>query len=284
MERARCEVQLIAEPWSVGSREPPTMMWRRATCHRTPLSHRGLSFMPADARFKDIIARSLDMQQVKMRETHSTGRGLYFCGPHAEMGSLLIRPTTPIAQCAADKGELYEKLIAQLILKSCQGQDQDDIKVLLSLLAFPSNLLTMHRSAEEEAKVKRSIAEVIRIVNASTTQFELVALDEQQYLQYWGILYLNAIRSATPSHLSLYGVLSLLNHSCSPTVGLRFDDQGRAGAVALGTMLPGTQLTVNYIEVQAAKEKWTKKQQRQYLYEQYGIHCTSSAACVCKRG
>ena len=112
------------------------------------------------------------------------------------------------------------------------------------------------------------------------------AVGSAAYLRLWGVLFLNAIRSPADGDLHLYGAVSLVNHSCFPTCALRFDAPG-AGAVSVVVRGPaalgaGTQATIDYVEGQAGRERWSKKKRKRHLHDNYGIVCTMDpSTCSC---
>ena len=104
------------------------------------------------------------------------------------------------------------------------------------------------------------------------------------YIRLWGALYLNAIRSS-PTSIHLYGNVSLINHSCFPTVACDIhptDGTANIMVVQKNGIKMGQQLTFDYVVGQSVWENWTQKQKQDYLFQNYGITCTGNqSTCTC---
>ena len=104
------------------------------------------------------------------------------------------------------------------------------------------------------------------------------------YIRLWGALYLNAIRSSSTS-IHLYGNVSLINHSCHPTVACDINPiDGTANIIVVQKqgMKMGQQLTFDYVVGQAVWENWNFVQKQEYLIQNYGIVCTGNQlTCTC---
>ena len=136
---------------------------------------------------------------------------------------------------------------------------------------------------------------VLKFINTHADgAFEIESLHADVYLRLWGILFLNAIRTPPPSsststsistsQLRLYGSISLINHACYPNCGLQFDEEGSASVVVIAKsgLARGVQLTINYVELQAERERWHKNKRKRHLHDNYGIACTSNPkTCSC---
>lgn len=239
--------------------------------------------MSLASRFHKLITQHLP-RQVHLRESIITGRGLY-CAEPCVKGTVLITPMPPLATAAMSSGRTYDALIADIVLRKTLEElkgGETNTAIILAHLAFPQQLLAQSQTPEEKQRIVEGISEVKRIVNASTREFELMDMDTAEYLRYWGVLYLNAVRGPG-DRLSLFSTASMLNHACTPSVGLLFDPDGAAAVVALRDLTVDQELTINYVEGRAEAEGWTSAQQQRHLHDSYGITCTGTPDCVCKK-
>lgn len=250
------------------------------------------STIPLNARFRQLITQHLPAH-VQLRESSLKGRGLYYNGEKCATGTELIRPIPPLAHYSPGRGvissgkEKYDALIAQLVVQKAieeiKGEEPPRVAIILAHLAFPQLPPAQTQSAEEQRRVEEGISEVKRLVGASTSEFELVDLDREEFLRYWGVLYLNAIRGPSDGSLSLFSHISMINHACAPSVGLRFEPNGAAAVVALRELSEGEELTIDYVEQGAIDNVWTAAQRQRYLKHNYGITCTFGKDCACKK-
>lgn len=182
--------------------------------------------------------------------------------------------------------EKYDALIAQLVVRKALEEIRGEeplTAILLAHLAFPQLPPAQMQSTEEQRRVEEGIREVKRLVDASTSEFELMDLDPGEFLRYWGVLYLNAVRGPSDGSLSLFSHISMINHACTPSVGLRFEpDDGAAAVVALRELSEGEELTIDYVEQGAIDYVWTAAQRQRHLKHNYGITCTFDKDCACK--
>jgi hypothetical protein len=105
----------------------------------------------------------------------------------------------------------------------------------------------------------------------------------QWYAHVWGILYLNCI--STPIGTALYGILSFINHSCKPNVGLRFRDNSVCvDLIALEDMKAGQEVYIHYVEGNDALSTATVSSfqaRQEHLQFNYGFKC-SPQSCTCE--
>ena len=223
---------------------------------------------------------------VEVRVLEHAGRGLFLsvrASPVAA-GTALLSDLAPLAS-----GKDYSGIIARLLLKTSLEQVEGENKTmsLLANLVFPLNLNDQSLREEDEREISRGMREVKDFVNANAHgKFELLEVDRAVYTRLWGVCFLNALRNPGTKDLVLFSVVSLLNHSCFPSCGLRFDSTGaNVSVVAINQQLePNRQLTINYVEGQAETERWSQPTRAKYLLEHYSIACTGSKeTCVCSK-
>jgi len=110
-----------------------------------------------------------------------------------------------------------------------------------------------------------------------------VDLAVQWYAHVWGILCLNCI--STPLGTALYGILSFINHSCQPNVGLRFRDKSVCvDLIALKDMKAGQEAYIHYVEGNDALSATTAtsfEARQEHLQFNYGFKC-SPQSCTCE--
>ena len=238
-----------------------------------------------------------DHPAVELRESPLSGRGLYVRRPVAA-GDVLLHGVAPIA-FGKDYNEIIGKVLLRKTLDELAGVDPAASPMLaLSQLVYPTNLSASAAGATTAATVPAAevalgtqlVATYINRHAGGKFEVDGGAVGSAAYLRLWGVLFLNAIRSPADGDLHLYGAVSLLNHSCFPTCALRFDAPGAggaAGAVSVVVRGPaalraGTQATIDYVEGQAVRERWSKKKRKRHLHDNYGIVCTMDpSTCSC---
>lgn len=211
---------------------------------------------------------------IETRTTAYAGRGL-FVTKSVSAGTTLLSGVVPLS-----RGKDYPEVIGKLMLKTALDQVNGS-SALMSIIAhliFPSNLASRKFSEVEEKELARGMSEVHRYVNSNSGEsFELVEVDKDVYIRLWGVCALNSLRSPSSGQLALYGAVSLINHSCSPTCGLQFDSNDTINVVSLKRLEINSQVTINYIDHQNLKEK----EKAESLYSNYSIICTSGSDCAC---
>jgi hypothetical protein len=230
---------------------------------------------------------------VDIREDLRTGRGLYTKRDHL-VGDTLLSGVRPIVS-----GENYAECIGKILLQKTNEEIKGETSTMMAVaqLTYPLNLKDVV-SAPDVASGTKSVVEFVN--THANGAFEIESLHTDVYLRLWGVMFLNALRSAPPispassssssstiPQLRLYGSISLINHSCYPSCGLQFDgEEGSASVVVIAKSgLPaGRQVTINYVEQQAEQERWHKNKRKRHLHENYGIVCTANpTTCLCAK-
>ena len=229
---------------------------------------------------------------VAVRDSPVSGRGLYLRRP-AAAGDVLLINLKPIVS-GKDYNECIGKVLLQKTREDLSGVEPAASTVLsVAQLTFPTNLGASVPAAEVALGAKWVAAYINKHAGGA---FEVEdAVGAEAYLRIWGVLFLNAIRSPLSGDglLHLFSSVSLINHSCFPTCALRFEKavEGEGAAVSVvvngttghGILREGAQVTIDYVEAQAERERWSKNKRKKYLFQNYGIVCTSDPlTCACK--
>ena len=244
--------------------------------------YRGPDVNGNEQSFEHLLGLTSSKSKVRLRTTIHAGRGLFSKASEKE-GTIILGGQKPLA-----RGKNYSELIGGMMLQLSRDQVNQKPSVLLKIvasLAYPSNLSFDSLTPLEVREVEEGMDQVKTYVNKNAESlFELMEVDRDLYLRLWGVLSVNAVRSPSDHVLSLFGCISLMNHSCYPTCGLQFDDKNSeiVNVVTLRDMKTDEQLTFNYCEIQSERQSWTGKERSDHLRSSYNITCTQNQYnCQC---
>jgi len=168
----------------------------------------------------------------------------------------------------------YFPLISRLTYRCLWERKKNFVNTtyLLSLLTYAENL---PYAFGPEAQAVQDILSL-----AGFSGDELSSYDSNWYSRLWGVLALNAMR--TPTGLALFGLPSMMNHSCLPTVGMKYSGDFMS-LVASRDLEPGDEISINYVEILQENERWNMSQTLQYLHQNYGFDCLEHCTCHRKK-